>query len=1246
MQKAANCSWYRIPFPVVKHNRSVIEMLPLSRGMMFGRSTRPGPGSEAGKRHSKLLRIMKLVTLFLLVFCIHVSASTYSQTVTLSGKDMQLKTVFAAIKKQTGYVVFTNRDLLANANPVSISVYDMPLEDLLGFVMKDQPFNFRIEDKTIILSEKVNERSKDNAAAANYTQVSGVIKNQSGEALPAVSVRVRGSLSGTHTNEAGRFQLLQVAEDAALVISSVGYRSLAIPLSQFSAKPEVSTSFYKGTRSNNALHLEIILTEMIDSLRDVVVTPVSTGYYDVPKERATGSFTLIDNELFNRSTGGDVLSRLEGITNGLVFNRNNLSGENIGGQPEIRVRGLSTILGNSNPLIVIDNFPYEGDINAINPNDVESVTLLRDAAAASIWGARAGNGVIVITTKAGKYNQAPRISINSNITVTEKPDLFYSRNYLPATNVMDIQKELFDARNYNPNNLTRLPVYIEWLIKKRDGEITDEEFARQDAWLRQTDNRKDWSEYLYQSAITQQHYLGIRGGGVNNSYNFSVGYDKERDMYVGNESKRLNLSLQNNFRIKKGLEFVGSVFFTRQRAQNNAVLSSVATPFIGIAPDIYEGLVDANGKPAPIGIQVFRYRYFEEAPTNFPALKLQDWMYRPLEEVERSNTIIGQNNFRVNGALKYNFLKYFNAEFSYQFTSGLQETETIYSKESYYVRNLVNSFTQANGTRIIPLGGILNSSGPQSSYSHSGRAMLRYSRHFGSDHDVSALAGTDIRHMVTSIKLGQTLYNYDPDLMTSTTVFDYNTSYPQLPFDVARIPSNITGTLAAPRKNTSRDLSYYGNASYTYKGKYIVSGSIRWDGSNLVGVNTNQRGTALWSGGLSWNVSKEPFYKLRQLSSLRLRATYGSAGNIDRTQTHLPVISLSTSTITGLQMGNLIMAGNPSLRWESVRTFNIGADFEAFDKRIDGSVEYYLKAGRHLLSSNSVDPTTGVPASFKLNYAALNTWGWDVQINSRNIRSGKFSWTTSLLFNTSNNKIINIKENPPTNDYMYITGSGYYEKNTSRDRIYALPWNGLNPEDGSVVVYDKDGNITRNYQDYYLTVRKDKFVVAGLTMPPITGSIRNTFEWNGVSVSAVITGRFDFVFRRASQVPGGEYVNSFHTDYFKRWKQPGDEKFTNVPAAMPLNTIPNTTNFHAQIYTYSDALITPGDNIRLQDVNFSYTLPGSLMKRSPFKSVRIYGYARSLGIIWKANDVGLDPDYARTKYPQPKSFAAGLQVEF
>ncbi|MBB5440096.1 TonB-linked SusC/RagA family outer membrane protein [Pedobacter sp. AK017] len=961
-------------------------------------------------------------------------------------------------------------------------------------------------------------------------------------------------------------------------------------------------------------------------LKEVVI---NTGYYQTPKERATGSFDHIDNLLINRSTGSNIISRLEGISSSLHFDRRSNTRETVNA-PSLRVRGLSTINSNEAPLIVVDNFPYEGDINNINPNDVESVTILKDAAAASIWGARAGNGVIVITTKQGKYHQKNSININSNVTIGNKPNLYYNQRWLPSQTVMGFEKELFDKNTYAQLPETPLPAYVELLFKKKAGTISDADFNTQETLMKNTDSRTEALKSLYQQSINRQYALSINGGEKTYRYYLSLGYDQNRAYLIGNQGKRLNLNLQNTFKPLQNLEINGAVIYTRQNNQNNGLTLSSFTNRSpsGISP--YTRFEDENGNALAIPYQL-RQAYVDLAP----ASKLLDWNYRPLDEIRLSDKTFGSTELRLNGGLKYSFFKHFNANLTYQYIQNNGFGQSYYPKESYYVRNLVNRFTQTDGTQIIPYNAILSGNGKAETLTHSGRLQLSYQQEFQNLHQVTALAGTEIRQHTENYLPGFTLYNYDPEVLTGTTLFDYTKKYPQRPAGSASIPQPPYQL----SEYADRYLSYFSNVAYTYNKKYTISGSLRWDGSNLFGVKTNQKGVPLWSAGTSWEISKEPFYTLHNLLPyLRLRATYGSAGNVNKTVTTYPVISYTSNTQTGLPETTIRSAGNPALRWELVKTLNLGLDAGSKNERIRGSIEYYVKKASDLIGEKFMAPSTGIIPGISLlivnqvNYANMRTKGVDVQLSTQNL-TGKLKWESNFLFSHVKNTITNYSGNTALPTSFYFNTTAPLQTGKSRDVIYWMPWAGLNPQTGKPLIPGQEPVLVENYRAYLDNYQPNQ-LLSGLTVPPYFGSIRNTISYKNLQLGAVVSFKAGYLFRRETFYPGQEYIDppNYHADYFKRWKQPGDEQQTDVPVAGPADT------YLGQLYGSSAALISKGDHIRLQDINLSYTLANP--------KIKFYAYARDLGILWRANKQGLDPDMPTAAYPSPTSYALGLAIAF
>lgn len=1039
--------------------------------------------------------------------------------------------------------------------------------------------------------------------ANSQTIINGSVVGADNEPLPATSVTLASTQAKITVDEFGKFNVAFTLRADTLHFRHIGYLPKSVPVSPATESP-----------------IRIRLDPIENKLEAV---EINTGYYTVPRERATGSFTYIDEELLSRSVSTNLLDRLEGVTHSLLFDRRNLTGEDIDGEPELRIRGVNTIEGNSAPLIVLDNYPFEGDITAINPNEIQDITVLRDAAAASIWGARAGNGVIVINTKKGRYNQPTQVSFSGSVNIINKPDLFFSQNHLPSPSVMQIQKERFEMGGYQEHDQIYLPGYVELLIKRRDGMISDEEFLAEEAYMSQTDLREQSLAYLYQPAVNQQYSFGSRGGGSNYKYSISAGYDKNDGTNVGDSRQRFNIGTQNTFKVGSRLEFNGALWYAKQHTVQNG------SGYIRTAA-IYEGLVDRNGQPKSI-TGAYRLRFLESAP----ALGLLDWMSRPLDEIKLQDHQVKSEDIRLSGSAAFSLFKNLKVTGSYQHTLSSRGSVSLYDKESIYVRNLVNRFTQQDGSLVIPYNGILDHGASSDLQAQSGRLLVNYANRMSETSELTLLAGGEISQSIEQTKPGSRLYGFDKDRWTGNSALDYETRHTVRPSGRARIPFHTL----SPNKFTNRTLSYFANGSYEFQERFILTSSVRWDASNLLGVKTNQRGVGLWSVGGSWEMSKEPFLNWAFLPYLRVRSTYGNAGNIDKGQSFYPTVSLDIDGITGLPNATLSSPGNPSLRWEQVSTWNLGLDWSTAKNRLSGSLEYYAKKSTHLLGNNLMDPTTGISmnSQYKMNYGAMRTVGWDVMINSANI-VGDFNWKSTLLVSGSQNEILEYNGPVQQSALNYMTNR-LPEPRKSLDVIYALPWYGLDGQRGMPIVYVNNEQ-SLDYNDYLLDLPIDSLLAVGSVVPKVFGSLRNSISWKGFEISALVVFKAGHVFRRPSMAPGAEYIDNFHLDYFQRWQKPGDEKFTQVPAKA------NNTGLGGTVYLYSQQLITKGDVIRLQDITISYSLPTRNRQKLRMNRLKVFAYARNLGILWRANNNGLDPDYPHADYPAPRRIAIGIQGSF
>ncbi|MBT0812839.1 SusC/RagA family TonB-linked outer membrane protein [Litoribacter ruber] len=1041
-----------------------------------------------------------------------------------------------------------------------------------------------------------------------------VLAGSQGKGLPGAYISLEGSERRAVTDAEGEFTLRAAAGDYILIVNFLGYEEYSL---------EISLPY--------AERLDIVLQESDLSMDAVDV--VSTGYQQLPKERATGSFVQVDNELVNRRISTNLIDRLEDVTPGLIFNRSGQSSD------VLSIRGRSTIFANTQPLIVIDNFPYDGPLENINPNDVESITVLRDAAAGSIWGARAGNGVIVITTKRGNFKKGPQVSINANVTTAERPDLFYQQR-MSSPDFVDMEELLFGRGFYNTaeNSVNRTPLspVVETLIGRRDGLISEADAARRLDEFRAFDNRRDYMDHLYQTEIRQQYSANVRGGGENQRYALSIGNDRNTESLVGNYLNRLTVSATQDLSMLKGkLNLSTGVYYAEtDRESGNDGFGSLR--YSGSIPNTYSRLVDPAGNPLPI---VSDYR--EPFKRNAQELGMLDWSLVPLQEINEISNRRKAKDIRLNTNLSYDINSDLKVETLYQYWQNSTNRDEYFSENSYLARNLINRYTQrddlGNLSYPIPVGGILNA-GNTSGESHNVRTQIHYTKAWGDKHDLVALGGFEVKTLRTS-GFATRYYGVSEETGMNSPV-DYMTLFPQFINQNSRLRIPYIGTISG---TADHFISQYANASYTYDRRYTLSGSARRDASNLFGVNANQRAVPLWSIGGAWLISEEDFYGASWLPYLKLRMTYGENGNVDKSISALTtsIIQL-TSQLTGLRVGTLMNPPNPDLRWERIKIFNLGLDFDAFDGGLSGSLEAYGKDGVDLIGAVPVAPSNGI-TQFRGNFASTSTKGFDFNVRYLPVR-GNFTWAIDYFHSHVNEKVIGYEAEVTPQVYLN-QGIGNLSGQIPAPRqgkplyaVYSLPSAGLDPQTGDPRGF-LDGEISTNYASIINTATLDDLIYHGPGRPTHFGALRNTFSYGGLSVSMNLSYRLGYFYRRTSIRYDDPLLGRVgHGDFADRWQQPGDELVTTVPS------LPATRNIQRDnFYGSSSDLVERGDHIRFQDVNITYRMDRNTFPRLPFRGAEIYGYLNNLGMIWKASDDPLDPDF-RTMRPL-RSMTLGLRID-
>ena len=1001
-------------------------------------------------------------------------------------------------------------------------------------------------------------------------------------------------------------------------VTSDSLGNFRLNISQFPAQLKITAIGYKSIDTLITSASKVLRLQMKSSSSTLQEVVISTGYQQLSKERLTGSVEQISQSTLQNQISTNILGRLEAIAGGLNIDRATSS------TGALSIRGLSSINGPKGVLIVLDNFPFDGDISSINPNDVESISILKDAAATSIWGSRAGNGVIVITTKQGKRNTALNLQVQANTSVLSKPDL-YQKLQMNSSDFIDVELLLYDKGYYNAtyNNLARagLTPVIELMYNNK---LSAQEKQEAIALLRQRDVRNDFDQWIYRSGLNQQYSVQASAGQEHYHWLASAGYDHNSDqLSAGYQRLSLRYALTANITKQLSLN-VGLNYANGNTKSGREGISDVSSLNGTIYP--YAALADEQGNALPI-VRDYRLSYLETLDP-----RLLDWKYYPLTDYQHNTTQTISDDVNLNAGLSYQW-KSWKLNMLYRLQRQKSTTENLQELESYSARNLINGFTQLSSTNVnyvLPAGGIRNFSA-SSLWAQDLRLQANYDQRFGA-HQFTSFVSAETRDLRNE-RSATRYYGYDPHTLLSAPV-DLVNRYPNL---ISGSSSTIPNGLSQSGTN-SRFMSLLGNLSYNYQQTYFIYGSTRFDGSNLFGVNTNDRWEPLWSLGAAWIASKT--WKMPSfIGFLKLRSSYGKSGNADPNRTGLTTISYyEVSPFTNTQFAGISRFYNPDLKWETVATTNIGADVKLLGNRINLSLDYYHKSGRDLFGVYPVDYTTGVGATIVRNVASMKSNGLDIHVDGRITQLGALQWWGSLNFSSNKDQVSRYYTTATRgNDYI---GSGTVTGLVSKPvySVFSYPYLGLDAQGDPMG--QLNGISSKDYTAITGTATKiEDLRFHGAALPTKFGNWLNRFTYQGFSLELAISYKLGYYFRRSSINYSNLVASRIgHPDYALRWQNPGDEAHTQVPAFQyPVNTS------RSVFYQNAEVLVTKADHVRIQYLNLAWEAPKPI--NSTIKGIRLFVNCANMGMLWAANKQGIDPDYLNGLRPAA-IYSAGLNVKF
>jgi TonB-linked SusC/RagA family outer membrane protein len=821
---------------------------------------------------------------------------------------------------------------------------------------------------------------------------------------------------GVITDIDGNFSISIPEGVKKLQCSYIGYTTLTIEL--------------KPGKKNYDVTMETSST----MLEDVVVT----GYQTIERRKLTAAVSKID---ISESTIGTVKS-IDQALSGQIAGLSAISTSGAPGAPvKIRIRGTSSLNGTQDPLWVLDGIPLEGtdvpsleslksvddvqqsSIAGLNPSDIADITVLKDAAATAIYGARAANGVIVITTKNGKAGKT-RVNFNTRLTYSPKQDID-RLNLMNATEKVDLELQLLKS-GYSLNS-DKGEVYR---IIKRHGAV---DAFQKDGWSAlPADAQKeidalrlintDWNDILLRNAFSQEYNLSISGGNERTTFYTSLGYSKENGNIPSVSADRLNLVTKANYKLNKILKVGASVFVNRRNSSSYLATDGFTNPmFYARIANPYLQPFDKDGN----------YIYDMDMQTGYSELGFNTFE-------ERNNT--------SNESVTNSFSSIFDVELRFddrfKITSqvGLQldktSREQIADEQSFAMRHEHQSH-QSNQTSFLPQKGGFHKAYENSNSQVTWKTMGTYRDTYADIHEFEIMLGSELRRTwaTTLYSVG---YGYDRRTMTNRPVI---------------FPSeDLAFPLHSKTNVENAYVSGFSTASYSLLNRYTLGGSIRFDGSDLFGVDKKYRYLPLYSVSGLWRVSQEPFMQsARWLDNFVFRASYGLQGNIDKNTSPFLLGKYQNNATPILPGGTEDMitvnsAPNDKLRWEKTYSVNAGMDFAVLNQGINLSVDYYYRKGVDLIGMQMLPLETGF-ASTTINWASMENKGVEVSLSTRNIHTKSFMWTTTFNFAYNQNKVLKeaIRE-----DAIYPSREGY-----PVGAIFAFPYAGVD-ENGQMTFYNRD----------------------------------------------------------------------------------------------------------------------------------------------------------------------------------------------
>ena len=1132
-----------------------------------------------------------------------------AQQLTVQIKSGNLNQALQQIIQKSNIQLVYNTDVATSIQCDSHSFQNTDVEQILTVLLKGTNLTYTERNGIYTIQPKKAVTRQQEGV------VSGVVLDETGETVIGASVVVKGTTQGAITDIDGKFRIARVKSSnnaVTLQISYIGKKTIEVKVKLNS---ENTFTLHEDTRM----------------MSEVVVT----GYQDIKKEKMTGAVTTIRADKIEERYTPSITDNLEGRVAGL---------STYGGK--LTIRGTSSLYAETSPLLVVDGLPIEGDINDINPYDIESINVLKDAAATAIYGARASNGIIVITTKNAKKEGKIDIEFSANMTLYENKNMGYADNfYMTPEQQVNTEADYWDYYFFNNDGEVTDPLLsvsssieagngyispIQWTYYQNAlGNISKETLNTTLERLKRNNFAKEYADEVYRRQVIQQYNLSLRSRSEKFQSNLTLNYKYDNSGQINSFNKQININYKGSYEIAPWLTATASInsIIGKERVPGEDYSSYHTNPW---AVPAYESMYNEDGSD-----RLFYYWYSgneywsgkDDANFKDLGVNIVDEFYNNVQNTNRQH-------MRYHGDLLFKPLKGLTINTQFIYETEHTTTKWYANQQSHAARTIYNAYTvldsEGKVSHLTPeMGGMLRTTNTDGTY-WTARGQVNYVNTFGK-HSINALAGLEFRETLyngsNSLALG-----YDEQLQNSSThtvdfevlsQMKYNSYYMPLAGGFPSLQFVFTpymeGGMNPVMEERHRYASGYANLTYTYDEKYNVFGSFRKDYADVYGLNAKFRGKPLWSVGAGWNLHNESFIKpIHWIDFLKLRVSYGVTGNIYQGATsYMTATSTGMNSYTNRPYGEVESPANPNLKWEQSRTTNVGIDFAVLDNRLSGSIDYYNKEGKDIFSNRTLDPTTGFTSMF-VNMASMWNRGVEVSLSGEWFRAldrKNFGWETTLTFTYNKNKITSV-ENPSTLAYQLINNP--YRTGYPTSALWSYRFAGISDvqgEKGQTLWYVEDGGKAHNASNKSIDILE----YSGQSEPKTIIGIDNRFTWNGFSLGILMAYYGGHKMRALIENETFSVPTSAIPSYFNNAWTP--ENPTNTPGIGRYGS-----NAVGSEPSYSNMAVHPADFLKIRNIVFGYEMPHNWIKNLGINRLSLSFQINNPKYLWVKNNVGVDPE--------------------